>query len=148
MVEPELRRIQVRGSAKISFTITKKMAARASLTPRALAETLGTANFGAARIAEVNSHAIDKYVDQRLDQGAQNATINRELADLKRMFRLGYRATPPKVSHLPHIPIHKEHNERTGFVEDEQYSRLTAAATDLWLRALIEVGTDHRTALA
>jgi site-specific recombinase XerD len=95
--------------------------------------------FGAARIAEVSSRTIEKYVDARLEQGAQNATINRELAALKRMFHLGYQATPPKVAHLPNFPHLQKDNVRQGFVEDEQYARLAAAATEIWFRALLEV---------
>jgi integrase len=142
-VEPEVRRIQVQELAEDFLRDYKKNGRKSIAHVERHWRKHLEPFFGAARIAEVNSRAIDKYVDQRLDEGAQNATINRELADLKRMFRLGYRATPPKVSHLPHIPLLKERNERTGFVEDEQYTRLTAAATDLWLRALIEVGTTY-----
>lgn len=139
-VEPEMRRIQVRELAE-DFLRDYRINGRKSLDD---AEARWRIHldpfFGAARIAEVGSRTIEKYIDSRLEQGAQNATINRELAALKRMFRLGYHATPPKVSRLPNFPRLQEDNVRIGFVEDEQYVQLTRAATDLWLRALIEVG--------
>jgi integrase len=69
----------------------------------------------------------------------QRATVNRELAALKKAFRLGYYASPPKVPRLPKLPRLHEDNVRTGFLEDEQYDRLTAATSELWLRALLEV---------
>ena len=51
------------------------------------------------------------------------------------MFRLGYYSSPPKVPRLPKFPRLQEDNVRTGFLEDEQYGRLTAATSELWLRA-------------
>jgi integrase len=81
---------------------------------------------------------IAKYVDRRMEEGAQNATINRELAALKRMFRLGYYATPAKVFRLPAFPRLQEDNTRTGFLEHEQFHRLASATSELWLRTFLE----------
>src|SRR6202022_3482737 len=64
---------------------------------------------------------------------------NRELAALRRMFRLGYHETPPKVSRLPKFQPLKENNVRKGFLEDDQYGKLAAATSKLWLRALLEI---------
>ena len=48
-----------------------------------------------------------------------NATINRELTALKRMFSLAVQGG--KLLHKPHIPMLREDNVRTGFFEREQY---------------------------
>ena len=53
--------------------------------------------FGGMRATEINTAGIREYVDKRLEKGASNGTINRELAALKRMFRLAAQCTPPKV---------------------------------------------------
>ena len=59
-----------------------------------------------------------------LVKGASNATINRELAALKRMLNLGAQQTPPKVDRVPHIPMLKENNTRKGFFEHGEFLAL------------------------
>jgi len=51
--------------------------------------------------------------------GASNGEINRELRALKRMFRLALQAG--KLLAVPHIPMLKENNVRTGFFERDQF---------------------------
>ena len=50
-----------------------------------------TAAFSGWRIVDMQEEAIDRYASDRLAEGAANATVNRELAALRRMFRLGQR---------------------------------------------------------
>jgi integrase len=59
-----------------------------------------------------------------------NGTINRELAALKRMFRLGSQQTPPLVISTPHIPHLHENNVRQGFFTEEEYKLLRAVLPD------------------
>lgn len=98
--------------------------------------------FGTYRAVEVSSSLVGQYVDKRQQEGAQNATINRELAALKRMFNLGKESSPPKVREVPYFAMLKEDNVRTGFLEMSQHDRLAAecAKVGLWLRAAFEVG--------
>jgi len=94
--------------------------------------------FGQLRVGAVTITLINKYVETRQKAKAENGTINRELAALKRMFRLGHKAS--KLTFLPAFPSRlKETNVRQGFVDDAQYSALVAAAGELWLRAYLEV---------
>jgi integrase len=58
-------------------------------------------------------------VEQRKASGAANATINRDLAVLKRAFRLAVQAE--KLVRVPHIPMLREDNVRTGFFEVDQF---------------------------
>ncbi|MDT8067193.1 MAG: tyrosine-type recombinase/integrase [Terriglobia bacterium] len=98
--------------------------------------------FGVLRAVEVASSVIARYVDARQQEGASNATINRELAALKRMFRLGMLATPAKVLRLPAFPKLKENNVRKGFLEDSPYRKLVEGS-ELWFRTLVECGRTY-----
>jgi site-specific recombinase XerD len=69
------------------------------------------------KVVGIGTDTLNKYVDERMKEGAANATINREIAVLRRMFRLGYSAYPPKVMRLPKFPHLKEDNVRLGFLE-------------------------------
>jgi site-specific recombinase XerD len=97
--------------------------------------------FGHLRAVQVGTDQISRYIEKRQDQGAANATINRELACLKRMFNLGVEASPPKVFRVPKFPKLAERNVRTGFVEDSDYSKLAQACGEvgLWMRAIFEI---------
>ncbi|HET9284281.1 MAG TPA: site-specific integrase [Candidatus Angelobacter sp.] len=95
--------------------------------------------FGHMRVINVGTDALNQYVDERIKEGAKNATVNREIAVLRRMFRLGYYAKPQKVTTLPKFPRLKENNVRLGFVESGQYEKLAAAAPELCLRAMLEI---------
>jgi site-specific recombinase XerD len=98
--------------------------------------------FGHLRAVQVSTDHFNNYVDDRQRAGASNATINRELAAMKRMFTLGAQATPQKVTRIPHFPHLVERNVRKGFVEDAQYVALAAscAIAGLWLHGLFECG--------
>ena len=47
------------------------------------------AYFGDCKAHSVGTDRVKAYMSQRLELGAANATINRELASLKRAFNLG-----------------------------------------------------------
>jgi len=98
--------------------------------------------FGDKRAVEVSSALVSRYIDARQEAGAENGTINRELAALKRMFNLARQSTPRKVNNIPYIKTLKENNTRVGFLESKQHDALAAATgkTGLWLRTIFELG--------
>jgi hypothetical protein len=79
------------------------------------------------KVPNITTPAINSSVMDRLEAGAKNATVNRELSALKRMLNLGASQTPPLVGRVPHIPMLKENNVRKGFFEHDEFLALRDA---------------------
>jgi integrase len=73
---------------------------------------------------------IDRYQNRRSGEGAQNATINRELALLRRAYRLAARRTPPLVQAAPFFTMLPVDNVREGFLSWDSYRLLRDALPD------------------
>lgn len=87
--------------------------------------------------ANLRTDDLIHYTRQRQEQGAANATINRELATLRCALNLGKRSS--KVRLVPYFPMLKENNVRRGFVEDADFAKMIAGATELWVRTFLEM---------
>ena len=89
------------------------------------------AAFGHRRAHDLRTDDIQRYVVDRQaapgpeEAGAANATINRELAALKRAFNLAVQGE--KILRKPYIPMLAEHNIRTGFLGEIEYLALREA---------------------
>jgi integrase len=86
--------------------------------------------FGGMKATEISTDKVKTYIEKRMEDEMSNASINKELAALKRMFHLGARCTPPKVNLIPYIPMLKESNVRKGFFENGEYLALRGALPD------------------
>jgi hypothetical protein len=75
--------------------------------------------FAGRRAATIGQPEATAYAASRQAEGAANGTINRELAILTRLLRLGY--TADKVVRPPAIGMLKEAPPRQGFFEEAQY---------------------------
>ena len=84
--------------------------------------------FGDHFALDITSDRITSYIKWRQDEGAAAATINRELAALRRAFRLAARAG--KVALRPEVSMLRENNRRKGFFEPNQYSALVQNVPD------------------
>jgi site-specific recombinase XerD len=78
--------------------------------------------FGTKRMAAMTTTDLRVYVAERLKAGAANATINRELAIVKRAFRLAIQAG--RLLQAPHVPMLAEDNVRQGFLERPQFEAI------------------------
>jgi integrase len=76
---------------------------------------------------------IAKLQQERLP----NATINRSLTLLRRMFRLAFE--DGRLWAIPHFPMLKENNVRKGFVVHDQYILLRDALPD-YLKPVLVIG--------
>jgi integrase len=95
--------------------------------------------FGGMRVPGVTTDKIQSYIKKRMEEGLSNASINRELAALKRMFNLGKQCTPSRVDQVPYIPMLKESNVRKGFFEQGEYLALKQALP-VHLQAILTFG--------
>jgi integrase len=75
--------------------------------------------FGDTLAIDITGDRVTSYITYRQREKAAAATINRELAALKRAFSLGEKAG--KVIKRPAITMLHENNRRKGFFEPEQY---------------------------
>jgi integrase len=80
--------------------------------------------FGIDRALDITTDRIAAYTERRLEAGLKPASVNRELAALRRMFTLAIRAG--KIATRPHIALLAEDNAREGFLEPADFATLGA----------------------
>jgi integrase len=76
--------------------------------------------FGGRRLVDIGTADVRALTAARLEAKAAPGEINRELAALKRLFRLAKQAGR-FVGDVPHVPMLQEHNVRRGFFERAQF---------------------------
>lgn len=76
--------------------------------------------------ADLTAGEIDAYATARRQGGAAVATVNRELACLRRALRLAHQKG--RLAVVPYVAMAAEHNVRTGFIEPYAFRQLQEAA--------------------
>ena len=75
------------------------------------------------RMSTVTTSDLEKYQSHRLiEQKAERATVNRELAIMRRAFRLAFRGGA--LASMPFVPMLKEDNARQGFFERAEFDAI------------------------
>lgn len=77
------------------------------------------------RANSITGDRINRYIVERQKEGAANATINRELAALKRAFHLALKNG--RVATIPDFSSLAEDNARQGFVEVADFESIARA---------------------
>jgi integrase len=84
--------------------------------------------FGPRPAMQITSVDVTRYRVERLEASAAPATINRELAALKRMYSLAVKGE--RLQRMPYIEMLRENNARRGFFEREQFEAVRAKLPD------------------
>lgn len=78
--------------------------------------------FAGKRAADIKEDDIGGYIKKRLMDGRKNATINRELSALRRMFHIA--VGKKKIVQIPNIKLLEEDNVRSDFLEHDEFLKL------------------------
>src|SRR2546423_170985 len=87
-------------------------------------------SFAKARALSITGAAVTKYERERLDAGAARATVNNELAALRRMFTLAVEKRQLLRDHAPVIHTPDPRNARQGFFEPEDFESIVSELPD------------------
>jgi integrase len=90
--------------------------------------------FGGRRAHMISTADVQAFIAKRKSEDASNGEINRELAVLRRGFRLGLQSE--RIVRMPHVPRLAERNVRQGFFERHEFETLLAKLP-AELRALV-----------
>src|SRR5690349_937538 len=78
--------------------------------------------FGGDRAIDITPDRVRAYQSYRVNEGASNASVNREIATLGRMLSLSVNAG--KLSRKPKFQMLAENNTRQGFLEHASFLSL------------------------
>ena len=73
-------------------------------------------------VASITTDLLRDFSAKRTENGVTGPTVNRNLAMLRRMFKLAERES--KVSNIPYFPMQKESEPREGFLERPKFEKL------------------------
>jgi integrase len=76
-------------------------------------------------VIAITTDVLREFVSKRMKEGISGPTVNRNLALLRRMFKLAQREG--KLQNVPYFPMQKESAPREGFVERPDCEKLRAA---------------------
>jgi integrase len=93
--------------------------------------------FEARRVVEIDADLMRRFQHEMQAQGYANASVNRSMALLRKMFTLARR--DGKIRNLPFFPMLPESKPRQGTLPREKYAALLAELPD-YLRPVVMIG--------
>jgi integrase len=95
--------------------------------------------FAKVKVRALSPDMLERYAFKRREEGAEPASVNRELALLRNALRRAKKKGT--ISDVVSFPMLKEDNVRKGFLEDHKYPQLAEATAKqgLWLRTAFEI---------
>lgn len=93
--------------------------------------------FDGDRAVDITGPRLRAFAEARLTDGASAATVNRDLAVLRRMFTLAVQAE--RLQTRPHFPALKEAEPRRDFFEAAEYAALRERLPD-YVRDVLDFG--------
>jgi integrase len=85
--------------------------------------------FAGDRALSITTARVDAYADHRTASGAKPATVNRELAALRRAFKVAVRKQ--LLPSMPVVTLLPEDNVREGFIDPAEFGALLATLREL-----------------
>jgi integrase len=79
--------------------------------------------FSGYNANDIDTDLIRKFIAHQKGKALENATINRSLSALRRMFSIARK--DGRLGDVPYFPMLKEAAPRQGFIEREQYETLS-----------------------
>ncbi len=87
-------------------------------------------SFSGKNLSSVTPANIEDYIGKRIKGGVSNATINRELTCLKRMFSLAIKWNDAKQNPVKEIKLLEEPPGRTRFLSENEAQTLLSVASE------------------
>jgi integrase len=78
--------------------------------------------FENQKAAQITTAKLKSYIVDRRNEGASIGTVSRELQAIKHIFKLAIQGR--KLVNMPHVPMLREDNVRSGFFTREEVERL------------------------
>jgi integrase len=118
-VSPEAKRLRFEDLCELLRADYRRRGNRSRLESKLtrLAEV-----FAGDRALTITTARVDAYADHRTESGAKPATVNRELAALRRAFKLAVRKQ--LLPSMPVVSLLPEDNVREGFIDQAEFDAL------------------------
>lgn len=86
--------------------------------------------FSGKKLDKIFPSDVEDYIAKRKEDGVANATINRELACLKRMYNLAIKWNEAKTNPVKEVEFLREPPGRTRFLSAEEANKLLKSCND------------------